>query len=91
MADISESDLAQARVAVGALMEELGVIAHLYAVEPREGMWAVIVECATESGWQRAELRAGPELLAAIRGAPEARAILLDEWRPHLTACKRAS
>ena len=47
MAKISESDLAQARVAVGALMEELGVIAHLYAVEPRQGIWAVIVECAT--------------------------------------------
>ena len=44
--------------------------AHLYAVELREGMWAVIVECATGSGWQRVELRAGPELLAAINGEP---------------------
>jgi hypothetical protein len=89
MAEISESDLAQARVAVGALMEDMGVVAHLYAVEPRGGMWAVIVECATESGWQRAELQAGPELLAAIRGDPDARAALLAQWQAHLTACKR--
>jgi hypothetical protein len=89
MAEISESDLALARVAVSSLMEELGVAAHLYAVEPREGLWAVIVECATDSGWQRAELQAGPELLAAIHGEPQARAVLLDQWRPHLGACKR--
>jgi hypothetical protein len=89
MAEISESDMAQARIAVGALMESLGVTAHLYAVEPREGRWAVIVECATETGWQRAELQAGPELLAAIRGDAKAGAMLLAEWRPHLDACKR--
>ncbi len=90
MDEISESDLALARVAVAALMEELGVDAHLYAVEPREGVWAVIVECATDSGWQRAELRAGPELLDAIKSDAGARAVLLEQWRPHLTACKRS-
>jgi hypothetical protein len=66
----------------------LGLSAHLYAVEPREGRWAVIVECATESGWQRAELQAGPELIAAICGDADARAALLAEWRTHLSACK---
>jgi hypothetical protein len=89
MAEISEADLALARLAVGALMEDLGITAHLYAVEAREGRWAIIVECATDSGWQRAELLAGHELLAATRGEPEAKAALLAQWQPHLTACKR--
>lgn len=89
MAEISETDLANARIAVGSLMEELGITAHLYAVEPRGGVWAVIVECATESGWQRAELQAGAELLDAIRGDVKAMKTLVSNWRPHLTACKR--
>jgi hypothetical protein len=88
MAAPTEADLAPARAAVGTLLENLGLSAHLYAVEPREGRWAVIVECATESGWQRAELQAGPELIAAICGDADARSALLAEWRTHLSACK---
>jgi hypothetical protein len=84
----TEADLAPARVAVGTLLDSLGLSAHLYAVEPREGRWAVIVECATESGWQRVALQAGPELLAAIRGDANAHAALIAEWRTHLAACK---
>ncbi|MCL4470112.1 MAG: hypothetical protein ACYC05_07010 [Sulfuricella sp.] len=87
MADVSVADLAQAKTAVGALLEELGLSAYLFAVEPREGAWAVIVECATDSGWQRSELQAGAELLAGL-GDPAARAELLDQWRAHLAACK---
>ncbi len=89
MAEISETDLAKARIAVGALMEELGITAHLYAVEPRGGVWVVIVECATESGWQRAELQAGAELLDAIHGDVKAMKTLVNNWRQHLAACKR--
>jgi hypothetical protein len=88
MADPSEADLARATAAVSSLLEGMKLCAHLYAVEPREGMWAVIVECATGSGWQRVELRAGPELLAAISGDAEARATLLAQWRAHLDDCK---
>ena len=66
----------------------MGLSAHLYAVEPREGKWAVIVECATGSGWQRVELRAGPELLDAINGDAQARARLRAEWQAHLDDCK---
>lgn len=89
MEGLSEADLAKASVAVNSLLEGMGISAHLYAVEPKEGMWAVIVECATESGWQRTELRAGPELLAVIRGDAEAEARLLAQWQPHLVACKK--
>lgn len=88
LADPSEADLALAKAAVDTLLNDLGLSAHLYAVEPKAGCWVVVVECATESGWQRAELRAGPELIAAFRGDAEARAVLLAEWRTHLAACK---
>lgn len=88
MAAPDEVDLARATVAVGTLLDDMRLSARLYAVEPREGKWAVIVECATGSGWQRVELRAGPELLAAISGDAEARATLLAQWQAHLTDCK---
>jgi hypothetical protein len=88
MAAPTEADLAPARAAVGTLLDSLGLSAHLHAVEPREGQWAVIVECDTESGWQRAELQAGPEVIAAICGDADARAALLAEWRMHLSPCK---
>jgi len=88
MTDPSEADLARAKAAVGTLLEGLGLSAHLYAVETREGVWAVIVECATGTGWQRMELRAGPELLAAISGDKDARAALLAQWRAHMDDCK---
>jgi hypothetical protein len=88
MAEPSEADLAQARAAVGTLLGKLGLAAHLYAVEPRAGKWAVVVECATGSGWQRVDLYAGPELLDAIRGDEAARATLLAEWQAHLDDCR---
>ena len=88
MAAPTEADLALARDAVDTLLEDLGIAAHLYAVEPREGRWAVIVECATESGWLRAELWAGSDLLAAVQGDEDARTALLAEWRTHLADCK---
>ena len=62
MAAASEADLALATVAVDTLLENLGLSVHLYAVEPRMGKWAVIVECATESGWQRVVLQRCPHL-----------------------------
>jgi hypothetical protein len=88
MAALSVADLAQAKTAVGALLEGLGLSAHLFAVEPRDGGWAVIVECATDSGWQRLELQAGAELLVASLSDAAARATLLDQWRVHLAACR---
>jgi hypothetical protein len=62
--------MARARAAVGTLLEGLGRSAHLYTVEPREGWWAVIVECATRSVRQRAELQAGLGFLLPPRLQP---------------------
>ena len=83
-----EIDLARARAAVGALLETVGLAAHLRAVEPRDGRWAVIVECATGTGWQHVELHADAELLAAIQGDEATRAALLAQWLAHLADCR---
>lgn len=87
MAAASEADLAEAHRAVSRLLEEMRLAAQLHAVEPRQGTWAVIVECATGSGWQRVELHAGPELLKALHGDAAARATLLARWQSHLADC----
>jgi hypothetical protein len=88
MAAFGVADLAQAKTAVSAILEGLGLSAHLFAVEPKEGAWLVIVECATDSGWQRVELQTKHEVLAGSLGDPAVRTALLEEWRPHLAACK---
>jgi hypothetical protein len=86
-APATESNLDAAKAAVGTLLESLRISAYLYAVEPRDGVWAIAVECANDSGWKRVALEAGPELIAAIRGDAEARATLLCDWREHLGDC----
>lgn len=83
----AEADLDVAKAAVATLLEGLGLAAYLYAVEPRDGNWSIVVECANASGWKRVTLEAGAELIAAIRGDAEARATLLCEWREHLGDC----
>lgn len=88
MAAPDEVDLARANRAVATLLGRMKLSALLYAVEPREGTWAVIVECAAGSGWQRVELRAGPELLAAIEGDADAEATLAAIWRTRLADCQ---
>lgn len=82
-----EVDLARANRAVATLLGRMNLAAHPDAVEPREGSWAVIVECATGSGWQRVGPRAGPEPLAAIDGDAEAEKTLAATWRTHLADC----
>ncbi len=84
----AETDLVRVRAAVEMLLNDLGLAAHLFAVEARAGQWSVVVECATESGWQGTELWAGPELLAVLSGDAESRSALLAEWQPHLAACR---
>ena len=83
----AEADLDIAKAAVATLLEGLGLAAYLYAVEARDGRWAIVVECAHDAGWKRVTLEAGAELIAAIRGDAEARATLMCDWREHLGDC----
>jgi len=83
---LSEKDLTEARDTVQSLLEQLGLAAYLFEVEPRRGQWEVRVECAPNSGWQSSVLNVDEGWLDACRTDAGARDKLLDEWRRHLRA-----
>jgi hypothetical protein len=84
--ELSEKSLTQARDTVESLLEQLGLTAYLFEVEPRADHWEVRVECAPDSGWQSSVLNINEDWLAACRTDTGARNELLAQWRKRLTA-----
>lgn len=83
---LSEKELTAARDTVQGLLEQLGLAAYLFEVEPRLDHWEVRVECAPDSGWQSSVLNVDGNRLDACRTDSGARDKLLDEWRQRLRA-----
>jgi len=81
---LSQRELVEARDTVQALLDQLGLAAYLFEVEPRSGHWEVRVECAPNSEWQSSILNVDEDLLTACRIDASARDQLLDEWRKRL-------
>jgi hypothetical protein len=81
---LSQKELTEARDTVQSLLEQLGLAAYLFEVEPRPDHWEVRVECAPDSGWQSSVLNVDEHWLAACRTDVAARDQLLKEWRKHL-------
>lgn len=88
---LSIAQLAQARERCAELLEELGLEAYLYEIEPREGLWELRIDCAlTRPGtWESTSLPVAAEALLAASEGSAARQQLLSEWRRHLSACKQ--
>lgn len=86
---LSRNELLQAREVVAQVLEELGLDAYLFEVEPQEGQWEIRVECAVEGGWETCRLSADKEYL--LRGTEDAvvHEVLIDNWREALRACRR--
>lgn len=86
---LSVRELARAREVVEKVLDELNLEAYLFDVEPHEGRWEVRVECAVEDGWETCRLSADKEYL--LRGDDDAvaHAVLIDNWREALGACRR--
>ena len=82
--ELSNRELTEARDTVEGLLEQLGLSAYLFEVEPRTDHWEVHVECAPDSGWQSSVLNVDEHWLAACRTDARARGLLLDEWRKRL-------
>jgi len=82
--EISEQELAQARDTVAELLNQLGLSAYLFAVEPRADHWEVRVECAPNGSWRSSVFSVEEEWLAACRTDRTARNALLAEWDKHL-------
>ena len=87
----SGADLQRVTDAAGALLEELGLDAYLFAIEPREDDWELKLECAFKDGWQTVTLPVDVELLLASRTDNAARARLLQSWSCRFTACVKSA
>jgi hypothetical protein len=86
---VSSNALIEAKTVVSQSLEQLVLAAYLFEAEPGEDGCPVRTDCATESGWQTANLSvAGPGLRAGTTDAG-ARSVLLGRWRERLSACKR--
>ncbi len=85
----STDELLKATDAARALLDQLGLAAYTFEVEPREGEWHVCVECAVAEGWQRSVLGTDKALLLASAQDRGARKRLLADWSKHLADCKR--
>jgi len=87
--NLSARELAQVREVVGRVLEELGLEAYLFEVEPHEGQWDIRVECAVDDGWETCRLSADKEYLLRGTDDPVVHEVLLDNWREALSACRR--
>jgi hypothetical protein len=82
-------DLAQAREVLAGLLEDLGIDASLFEVEPQEGHWKLTIECATrDGGWETINMSIDKDHL--MRGDDDAvvHEFLVDELRDRLSECK---
>jgi len=86
---VSGKELDQARAVTESLLEELGIEAYLFEVEPLEGAWGVRLECAVAEGWQTHYLTVPAGRLLALPQDPEDRRALLSEWEAELGDCRR--
>lgn len=86
---LSTMELAEARQAVSDLLEQAGLDAYLFEVEPRQGHWELRLECAIPDGWQTLVLPVDKDSLLASRKDDDARRRLIDNWREQW-ACKLA-
>lgn len=79
-----------ARDAVSVLLDQLGLDAYLFGVEPREGSWEVRLEYATESGWASQVLAVDSTTLVQSFSDLDMRSKLLETWGTALQNAKRA-
>jgi hypothetical protein len=86
---LSTMELAEARQAVAELLEQAGLDAFLFEVEPREDHWELRLECAVPDGWQSLVLSVDRDSLLASRNDDEARRRLIESWQEQW-ACKVA-
>ncbi len=81
----------RARAAVGILLEQLGLDAYLFGVEPANGIWEIHLEYEDEAGWTTRVLQVDSATLVASFSEPDARSKLLHSWSLALKSAKRAA
>jgi len=87
---LSIAELDQAREATTGLLDELGLDAYLFEIEPHDDQWELKVECAVEEegAWESITLPVAKEMLLASQDDASIHQRILTEWRVRLIACK---
>jgi hypothetical protein len=85
------ADIAQTRAVVERVLDELGLAAFLFTLEPKESGWQLTVECAGDGGWQTVTLPVDAGELRASVHDPAARDRLRAAWTKRLSGCARRS
>jgi hypothetical protein len=87
--DLVRGDLARATDATRLILEEFELDTYLFEVEARDGVWRVILECATSEGaWQSLTVTAPLDQLLACLDDAGARRKLASKWKKRLSECK---
>lgn len=85
----SYESVEHARDAVGVLLDQLGLDAYLFSVEPRDGSWEIRLEYATDAGWATRVLLVDSATLVASFSDHSARSRLVHTWNLALRNAKR--
>ena len=82
-------ELARAREAAQAILDELGLAGYLFEVEPSPSGWRVRVECSVDDGWKSVEIEVDADELGTSRNDGRVRAHLVEAWKSRLAECKK--
>lgn len=88
---LSVTQLATAKQATNEILEELGLRAYRFEVEPEDGYWLIHVECAVAEGWMSTHFSEDDALLQQSPNDPAVRDRLLKSWRAQLGPCIKES
>ena len=87
--NISTRELVEAKDVTAGLLEQLGLEAYLFDVEPRDTAWEVHVDCAIDGAWQSVVFLIDRRLLRASGNDQTARAEVLKDWGERLAISPR--
>lgn len=87
---LSITELAMAREVTTELLDEIGLDAYLFDVEPRDAHWELKVDCAmaTNGAWESVTLLVPKEALLMSHDDVSVHQRVLADLRGHLIACK---
>ena len=83
------ADIRAARTAAERILEEFGLGAYVFTVEPKEDGWELSVQCAAGEAWQVISLKVDRAKLRASLDDPSVRDELRAAWRAHLQPCAK--
>ncbi len=84
----TSSDFIQARLLIDEILDELGIDAYLFEIEPHDGQWQLKVECAVDEGWGSFSVALDETKVYAGFNGDTARNEIKEQCRQSLIACR---